>query len=184
MAQLPARDLRRGHSISCSSGSQKGQPGCILTSLRMFQQNRWSNVLMSTQTGRYTTLPCAWVSHSTSHPLRPQQAPADVRWCCAGAQVTAGTVNCEGSMWVEVQQAGQATFLAHLAQAVEAAQGRAPPVQRLADAVAGRVDAVMVPCCAAGAGLWARSTCVLTASSRCLIQWSVPRACMLQMAAG
>ena len=55
----------------------------------------------------------------------------------AGAQVTAGTMNCEGSMRVEVQQAGQATFLAHLAQAVEAAQGRAAPVQRLADAVAG-----------------------------------------------
>ena len=56
----------------------------------------------------------------------------------AGAQVTAGTLNCEGSLWVEVQQAGQATFLAHLAQAVEAAQGRAAPVQRVADAVAGQ----------------------------------------------
>ena len=94
------------------------------------------------------------------HMLWLRQAPADMCGGGAGAQVTAGTMNCEGSMWVEVQQAGQATFLAHLAQAVEAAQGRAPPVQRLADAVAGGAHAVMISCCAAGAGLWATSTCV------------------------
>ena len=51
--------------------------------------------------------------------------------------MTAGTLNCDGSLRVEVRQAGQATFMADLARAVEAAQGRAAPVQRLADAVAG-----------------------------------------------
>lgn len=55
----------------------------------------------------------------------------------AGSEVTAGTLNCDGTLRVEVRSAGQATFMADLARAVEAAQGRAAPVHRVADAVAG-----------------------------------------------
>ena len=71
----------------------------------------------------------------------------------AGAEVTAGTLNCDGTLRVEVRSAGQATFMADLARAVEAAQGRAAPVHRVADAVAGGAlvrgvgSPEQLPCC-------------------------------------
>jgi len=52
--------------------------------------------------------------------------------------VTAGTVNCDGSLVVRATAAGDATVLADIVRLVETAQARAAPVQRLADAVAGR----------------------------------------------
>ena len=53
-------------------------------------------------------------------------------------------MNCDGTLRVEVRSAGQATFMADLARAVEAAQGRAAPVQRLADAVAGEMASFLL----------------------------------------
>ena len=70
-----------------------------------------------------------------------QQGPgADTNaWCLpAGSMVTAGTVNCDGSLSIVVQKSGGATAMADIVRHVESAQARAAPIQRLADAVAGR----------------------------------------------
>ncbi len=56
---------------------------------------------------------------------------------CAGSSVAAGAVNCEGRIVVRAERCGNATALADIVHAVEAAQARAAPVQRLADRVAG-----------------------------------------------
>ena len=55
-----------------------------------------------------------------------------------GSAVTAGTVNCDGSLSILVQKSGETTAMADIVRAVEAAQARAAPIQRLADNVAGR----------------------------------------------
>ena len=53
----------------------------------------------------------------------------------AGDSVTAGTVNCDGALTVQAERAGGDTAMADIVRAVEAAQSRAAPVQRLADQV-------------------------------------------------
>jgi P-type Cu+ transporter len=53
----------------------------------------------------------------------------------AGDSVTAGTVNCDGVLTVQAERAGGDTAMADIVRAVEAAQSRAAPVQRLADQV-------------------------------------------------
>ena len=54
-----------------------------------------------------------------------------------GSRVAAGTSNCEGSLLVRAARVGGATTIADVVAAVEAAQARAPSIQRAADAVAG-----------------------------------------------
>lgn len=49
--------------------------------------------------------------------------------------MTAGTVNCDGVLMVQAERAGGDTAMADIVRAVEAAQSRAAPVQRLADQV-------------------------------------------------
>ena len=56
-----------------------------------------------------------------------------MRW--TGGTVTAGTVNCDGALSVRAERAGSDTAMADIVRAVEAAQARAAPVQRLADQV-------------------------------------------------
>lgn len=56
----------------------------------------------------------------------------------AGESVTAGTVNCDGQLVLTAQHSGNATAVADIVRMVEAAQARTAPIQRLADAVAGR----------------------------------------------
>ena len=51
--------------------------------------------------------------------------------------MAAGAVNCEGRIVVRAERCGNETALADIVHAVEAAQARAAPVQRLADKVAG-----------------------------------------------
>eukprot|EP00887_Chlorella_sp_A99_P000769 scaffold5.g769.t1 len=60
----------------------------------------------------------------------------------AGEEVTAGTVNLDGSLSVRAVHSGGDTAVADIVRLVEAAQSRAAPVQRLADRVAGSVRAV------------------------------------------
>jgi Cu+-exporting ATPase len=55
-----------------------------------------------------------------------------------GDAVTAGTVNGEGALRVKVSAAGKDAFLQQVLQIVRDAQNSKPPVQRLADRVAGR----------------------------------------------
>lgn len=58
-----------------------------------------------------------------------------------GDAVTAGTIDHEGTLLVEVMESGEATTLARIAAAVEEAQGSKAPIARVAD----RVAAVFVP---------------------------------------
>ena len=72
----------------------------------------------------------------------------------AGDAVTAGTVNCDGSLVVRATAAGDATILADIVRLVETAQARAAPVQRLADAVAGRFTYGVIGASAATFCFW------------------------------
>jgi Cu+-exporting ATPase len=69
----------------------------------------------------------AWVT-GESAPVR--RVPGD--------PVTAGTVNGDGALKVRVSAAGREAFLQQVLQIVQEAQASKPPVQRLADRVAGR----------------------------------------------
>ncbi|KAJ3676907.1 hypothetical protein LUZ60_002631 [Juncus effusus] len=54
-----------------------------------------------------------------------------------GAQVTAGSINLNGQLTIEVKRPGGETVMADIVRLVEEAQTREAPVQRLADKVAG-----------------------------------------------
>ena len=54
-----------------------------------------------------------------------------------GSKVSAGTGVFEGPLTVEATSAGDASIVAGITKTIEEAQGRAAPVQRLADAIAG-----------------------------------------------
>ena len=56
----------------------------------------------------------------------------------AGDSVSAGTVNCDGAITVQVVSSGEETQVAGIVRMVEAAQQREAPVQRLADSVSGK----------------------------------------------
>ncbi|KAK9826672.1 hypothetical protein WJX74_009150 [Apatococcus lobatus] len=72
----------------------------------------------------------------------------------AGEQVTAGTVNCDGSIVVRSERAGDATVMADILRLVDAAQSRTAPMQRLADSVAGRFTYAMMGLSAATFLFW------------------------------
>ncbi len=72
-----------------------------------------------------------------------------------GAAVTAGTVNCEGSLTVRAERSGNDTAIADIVRMVEVAQARTAPVQRLADAVAGRFAYAVMGLAAGTFGFWA-----------------------------
>lgn len=52
--------------------------------------------------------------------------------------MTAGTLNCDGSLLVSAEASGQDTVIADIVRLVESAQARTAPIQRLADTVAGK----------------------------------------------
>lgn len=56
----------------------------------------------------------------------------------AGSKVTAGTLNCDGSIRVVAEQSGPDTVIADILRMVETAQARTAPIQRVADTVAGK----------------------------------------------
>jgi len=64
-----------------------------------------------------------------------ESAPVERR---PGDPVTGGTINGDGSLRVRVSAAGRDAFLQQVLRIVQEAQGSKPPVQRLADRVAGR----------------------------------------------
>ena len=55
----------------------------------------------------------------------------------AGASVFAGTINQKGSLQVEARKVGGTTLLAQIIKSVQSAQNSKPPVQKLADKIAG-----------------------------------------------
>jgi P-type Cu+ transporter len=67
----------------------------------------------------------------------------------------AGTVNCDGSLVVEALRSGTDTAIADVIRLVETAQARTAPVQRLADAVAGRFAYAVMGISAATFTFWA-----------------------------
>ncbi|KAL0050296.1 hypothetical protein WJX82_008307 [Trebouxia sp. C0006] len=71
------------------------------------------------------------------------------------ASVTAGTVNCDGKLTVRALRSGNATAIADILRLVETAQARTAPVQRLADAVAGRFAYAVMGVSAATFAFWA-----------------------------
>ena len=106
------------------------------------------------------------------------------QWClstswlvCAGSSVAAGAVNCEGRIVVRAERCGSATALADIVHAVEAAQARAAPVQRLADRVAGGFAVGVLALSTATFAFWAGAgprlfpqayfPCTLIASAFC-----------------
>ncbi len=71
-----------------------------------------------------------------------------------GSSVTAGTVNYEGPVEVRVGATGADSTLAGIGRLVAAAQAREAPVQRLADAVAGRFCYGIMAASAATFSFW------------------------------
>ena len=69
--------------------------------------------------------------------------------------MTAGTVNCDGSLSILVQKSGQSTAMADIVSSVESAQARAAPIQRVADMVAGRFAIGVMVASAATFTFWA-----------------------------
>ena len=83
----------------------------------------------------------------TGEPLPVTKAPGDA--------VAAGTLNCDGAVTVRAGASGQGTAIADIVRLVEAAQARTAPVQRLADAVAGRFAYGVMGLSAATFAFWA-----------------------------
>lgn len=69
--------------------------------------------------------------------------------------MAAGVVNCEGRIVVRAERCGADTALADIVHAVEAAQARSAPVQRLADRVAGRFAVGVLALSSATFAFWA-----------------------------
>ncbi|MGH9535604.1 MAG: heavy metal translocating P-type ATPase, partial [Terriglobales bacterium] len=120
----------------------------------------------------------------TGEPLPAEKEP--------GAEVTGGTVNGQGSLLVELTRTGQDTALAQIVRLVEAAQGSRPPIQRLADKVAGIFVPVVLSIAIAAfvlwfdfgpapAVLWAMftSVAVLVIACPCAMGLAVPTAVMV-----
>jgi len=69
-------------------------------------------------------------------------------------QVTAGTVNYEGPITIKATSTGTDSTLAGIGRLVADAQAREAPVQRLADAVAGKFCYSVMAASAATFGFW------------------------------
>jgi heavy metal translocating P-type ATPase len=113
----------------------------------------------------------------TGEPMPVRRGPGD--------PVAAGTTNGEGALLVLAERTGQETELARIASLVAAAQGTKAPIERLADAVAGRLVPVVAALAAltaagwllAGAGtataLWA-AIAVLVVACPCALGLATP----------
>ena len=75
--------------------------------------------------------------------------------------MTAGTLNCDGTLVVRSQQAGQNTKIADIVRLVEFSQSKAAPVQRFADAVAGKFVYGVMGLSAATFMFWSTIGCQL-----------------------
>lgn len=74
--------------------------------------------------------------------------------CHAGSEVTAGTVNMDGKLRIRVCKTGAATTMSDILRLVENAQGRAAPVQRVADTVAGKFAVAVMGASFATLAFW------------------------------
>ena len=92
--------------------------------------------------------------------------------------MTAGTVNLEGRLRVQVLKSGASTTMADILRLVESAQSRSAPVQRLADTVAGRFAVGVMGCSLATLAFWSLAgpklfphVSILTHHSKPVIHW-------------
>jgi Cu2+-exporting ATPase len=76
-----------------------------------------------------------------------------------GTPVTAGTLNCDGSLMVSAEASGQDTVIADIVRLVEAAQAHTAPIQRLADTVAGKFAYGVMGLSAATFTFWSTVGC-------------------------
>jgi Cu2+-exporting ATPase len=72
-----------------------------------------------------------------------------------GSHVTAGTLNCDGSLIVKAEHSSQDTVIADIVRMVETAQARTAPIQRVADTVAGKFAYGVMGLAAATFTFWA-----------------------------
>ncbi|MDO4540060.1 MAG: heavy metal translocating P-type ATPase [Syntrophomonadaceae bacterium] len=72
----------------------------------------------------------------------------------SGDQVTGGSINCEGALYVEVTRTGENTTLAQIIRLVEDAQGKKAPISRIADRVAGVFVPVVIAIAIIAAAVW------------------------------
>ena len=102
--------------------------------------------------GRYNEVagPNQQKGPSSNHP--------DTRFCTSllvtRLQVTAGTVNYEGPISIRATSTGAQSTLAGIGRLVAEAQAREAPVQRLADAVAGKFFYIVMAASALTFGFW------------------------------
>ena len=98
--------------------------------------------------------------------------------------MAAGAVNCEGRIVVRAERCGSETALADIVHAVEAAQARAAPVQRLADQVAGGFAVGVLALSTATFAFWAAAAPRLfpQACLPCICSSCLPRAQKLAVA--
>lgn len=75
-------------------------------------------------------------------------------WFTLSLQVTAGTVNYEGPISIKATSTGAQSTLAGIGRLVAEAQAREAPVQRLADAVAGKFCYSVMAASALTFGFW------------------------------
>ena len=69
--------------------------------------------------------------------------------------MSAGTINCDGTVTVRTQHSGQETLIADVVRLVEMAQARTAPIQRVADVVSGKFAYGVMALSAATFVFWA-----------------------------
>ena len=112
-----------------------------------------------------------------------------------GSNVHAGTINGDGTLLVRANAVGAGTTLARIAQIVEQAQGSTPPVQRLADRVAGIFVPIILACAILTFAGWLATShawnvalvaavAVLVVACPCALGLATPTAIMVAVGAG
>ncbi len=113
----------------------------------------------------------------------------------AGDEVTGGTLNTTGSFTLTTTAVGRDTFLAHIVQQVQEAQGTKAPVQFLADRVAGYFVPIVLGISLVTFGVWWLSMgaplaglqaaiAVLIIACPCALGLATPAAIMVGMGVG
>ena len=138
--------------VTVAKGAHAGGRGSEVVTL-LVTCSGWHFRALAFQAFVMPTTACSslWCSHALLVPPgEPMPVPKG-----EGAAVTAGTVNCEGSLTVRAERSGNDTAIADIVRMVEVAQARTAPVQRLADAVAGRFAYAVMGLAAGTFGFWA-----------------------------
>ena len=115
----------------------------------------------------------------------------------SGSEVYGGTLNKTGSFHFKATKVGKDTALAQIIKLVEAAQGSKPPIQRIADKIAGVFVPIVISIAALSFGVWyffgpqpslifalANFMAVLLIACPCAIGLAAPTAVMVGIGKG